>query len=250
LDVKSAREIGPAQVQWWHLWLDLPETAIGELKVLLSADEIERAQRFRFERDRRRYIAARGQLRQILGWYAGQSPAAVQFVYGPNGKPHLARSPVGLEFNLAHSGDLAVVGVALKRAIGADIEQLSRRLDLDAIARRFFAPGEVARWTRLAAADRPLAFFRCWTRKEAYLKARGAGLSIALDSFEVTFAADEPPSLIWAADGNEARWSILDLSATDGYVAAVAVESAAPGETVTAVMNGAWPSERLASHDP
>jgi 4'-phosphopantetheinyl transferase len=229
----------PQELPVWRLRLDWPDDVIAALSENLAPDELERAHRFKFKRDRHRYVAARGQLRQILGRRVGRPARELRFAYGSYGKPSLADNADGIEFNLAHSADLAVLAITPGSAVGIDLEYQQRRFDLDGIARRFFAPGEVARLEALPPAARPAAFFRCWTRKEAYLKAHGAGLSVALDSFEVTFAAGEPPRLLWTADGTERNWTLLELSVPAGFAAAAAV--AASGRGVIVVDRGEWP---------
>lgn len=211
----------------WRFRLDLAETSLARLKVLLSPDELARASRFKFERDHRRYIAARGQLRQVLGLSTGTAAQAITFAYEAYGKPRLTDETSGLHFNLAHSDALALVVISRHGPVGVDLEYHRHHLDLDGIARRFFAPGEVARWSALPAAEQSAAFFRCWTRKEAYLKALGAGLSVALDQFEVSFASGEAPRLVWTADGAERRWSLVDIDVPAGFTAAAATPAGA-----------------------
>ncbi len=225
----------------WRLRLDWPDEAVTRMAAVLAPDERERAGRFVFDRDRRRYTLARGQLRQILGVRLGIAAEAVRFAYGPYGKPRLAGVEGGLEFNLAHSADLGLLGIGEGRPIGIDLEYQRGGIDLEGIARRFFAPGEVARWGALRAAERPAAFYRCWTRKEAYLKAHGAGLSVALDSFEVTFAAEDRPRLVWAADAAALNWELFEVEAPAGFTAAGAV--AAEERPVEVVDRGEWRPE-------
>jgi 4'-phosphopantetheinyl transferase len=226
----------PAHI--WRLRLDWPDEVVAGMAAVLAPDERERAGRFVFERDQRRYTLARGQLKHILGERLGIAAEAVSFAYGPYGKPRLAGTAGGLEFNLTHSADLALAAITEEGAIGIDLEYQRGGIDLEEIARRFFAPGEVARWEALPEAERPAAFYRCWTRKEAYLKAHGAGLSVALDSFEVTLAAGEAPRLVWAVDGSAQQWELFDVEVPDGFTAAGAV---AGGKGPVAVMDrGEW----------
>ena len=229
---------GGKPVHIWRLRLDWPDEVVAGMAAVLAPDEVERAGRFVFERDGRRYTLARGQLRHILGEWLGVPAREVGFVYGAYGKPRLTGGDAGLEFNLAHSADLALAAVTEGGAIGIDIELQRGGIDLEGIARRFFAPGEVARWEALPLAERPAAFYRCWTRKEAYLKAHGAGLSVALDSFEVTLRAGEPPRLVWAADGTAQEWELFDVEAPDGFAAAGAVM--AEERPVAVVERGEW----------
>ncbi len=165
-----------------HVWgtsLIVTPSARDALTGVLAPDERERASRFRFERDRDRFVAARGRLRLLLGAYAGRPAATLRFEYGPQGKPAL-RGPSrtgGLRFNLSHSGDVAVYALAIGRDVGVDVEQLRAVPEMDEIVERWFPDEERLRYAAGAAGDRVRAFFELWTRREALLKARGEGLS-------------------------------------------------------------------------
>lgn len=198
------------------------------LEQLLAVDERARAGRFHFERDRRRFIAARGQLRTILGRYVGVDPRALVFSYGLRGKPFLARfETIGLKFNLSHSGELALIAVTQDRDIGVDLEEIHSLGDAEQIAERFFSARENAVLCTLPKADRLEAFFHCWTLKEAYLKATGNGLARATNSFDVGFARGETARLLSVEGESEEalRWSLVGLAPARGYVGAVAVET-------------------------
>jgi 4'-phosphopantetheinyl transferase len=217
----------PREVRVWLLDLDLSPERARAAAALLSADERERADRFRFAEGKRRYTAARGQLRQILGACAGTDPARLVFAYAAHGKPRLAEP--GLEFNLAHSHALGVVAVTEQTPVGIDVEYVPRRVDLRTIAERFFAPAEAAQLLSLPDAEQLAAFQRCWTRKEAVLKALGDGLSLPLDRFEVSLRPGEPPRVVKVApDLKPADWALFDVAAPSGYVAAGALASALP----------------------
>lgn len=199
----------------------------GELEVL---DETERARasRFAFERDRRRYIAAHGSTRRALGAYLQQSPACLRFTVGEHGKPRLAGASPGVRFNLTHSGDRAMLAVTLDREVGIDLEA-HRQVDTIDLAQRFFSPRERDALEALAPADRLEAFFRCWTRKEAFLKALGAGLALPLDDFDVCLPDGRQVQLLDTrpgAPGNGKRWRLLDLRAEPRHAAALAAEAA------------------------
>jgi 4'-phosphopantetheinyl transferase len=216
-------------VHLWWTWLNLPERAIGELGRILSQDERERATRFIRARDRRQFVVARGTLRIILARYLGCPPVQVLFRYEPLGKPRLARSDFGadLEFNVAHSRDLAVYAVSRGPRVGVDVERVRPLPDLPDVARTAFSRREQARLFALPCGQRLTGFFACWTRKEAYLKGRGDGLLVPSNTFDVSLAPDEPAALL----GNQSdpqdvdRWSIIAFAPAEGYIGAVAVEA-------------------------
>lgn len=223
--------LGATDVHVWRLSLEQPPETVAALGKLLSADEQSRAARFHFPKDRQHFIVARGRLRKLLGRYLEIAPRDVCFAYGDHGKPALApettRQLTPLEFNLAHSGSLAVYAFTLCGEIGVDLEHIKPEFAGDDIARRFFSPTEVACLDQLSADERVLAFFSCWTRKEAFIKAKGMGLSLGLDQFDVTLAPDQEAKLLrtrW--DESEAsRWSLRALEIGAGYVGAVALEA-------------------------
>jgi 4'-phosphopantetheinyl transferase len=207
-----------------HLRLiDLREAAGAEvpLRRFLSLDEIERAGQFQRDATRFRFVVVRGLLRQILGSCVGAAPAQIAFSYGKNGKPALAGTDAesGLSFNVSHSGDYALIGVALRREIGVDIEQLRPMPDFANIARGYFSAAEIGALTAVPESDRLRAFFACWTRKEAFMKATGAGMRLALDSFSVQLGADDETRL--SAGG---EWTVRGVALDLACEAAVAVE--------------------------
>jgi 4'-phosphopantetheinyl transferase len=207
--------------------LEQTDEVVGRLEAALSADERVRAERLVAARFRRRFVVARGALREILGSYAGIAPAAVGFRYGPRGKPALDVDDVDcLRFNLSHSGDRALVAVGWRCELGVDVEQIRPDRELDRIASRFFSPAEVATLLALPHAARAEAFYRCWTRKEAYIKAVGDGLAIPLDSFDVGFAPGAPAALLAnRRDPAEVqRWSMATLDPGPGCAGAIVVE--------------------------
>lgn len=220
--------LGSTEVHVWRAALDPPSEAVEQLLHVLSPDEQARAARFCFERDRRRFIVARGILRLILGRYLMIEPACLKFRYGAHGKPFLADEAERnrLQFNLSHTQELALYAFNFERAIGVDIEYIKPKTDIPAIAIRFFSPRESAALLALPETQRLEAFFNCWTRKEAYLKAKGAGLSLPLDQFDVSFEAGQPARLLATRhDPEEAsRWSLQALNPAPCYTGAVAVE--------------------------
>ncbi len=220
----------PATVWVWQIDLVQPVAVVQQAARLLSADEQARAARFYFARDRDRFVLARAALRQILGRCLAADPAALAFAYSPAGKPTLsaaAGTQAGptLHFNLSHSHTLALAAVTRGAHVGVDVEHQRDLPELASIARRFFSPRESERLLGLTPAEQPAAFFRCWTRKEAYLKGRGTGIVGGLDRFDVSFAPGEAPALLRTLDdpAEAARWSLHDLAPAAGYAGALAV---------------------------
>ena len=214
------------QVHVWRVHLDLPTKQIECLRESLSSDEIARAEKFRFPRHRRRFIAARATLRQLLGNYLQVSPSKVVFDYGDRGKPFLAGSlrDSRLQFNVSHSQEYALLGFTLNRLIGVDIEHLRPMPDAEQIARRFFTATELGLIQNATAKNK--RFFQLWTAKEAYLKAIGTGLSGMLDNVEVTL---EPTQVLrfltLEQDRTAANWSLFCCTPATNYLAAIAVET-------------------------
>ncbi len=210
-------------VQVFAVALDLPVPRVDKLTEILSAAELERARRFHFERDRRRYVVCRGTLRQILAAYQGLSARAVQFKYGPNGKPALANGR--MEFNVSHSDELALIAVGTKAALGIDVERVRPLRDAGDLVSRFFSPAENKAFQRLNPGLQPEAFFNLWTRKEAWLKATGEGIAHRLSQVEVSFLPGDPAKLLKVpADlGNDKGWVLLALAPAVGYAGALAV---------------------------
>lgn len=220
------------EVHVWRARLDPEPSAVALLAATLSADERARAARFRFDRDRVSYVVARGVLREILGHYLHVAPAELRFVYSPHGKPSLDAAPRAstLRFNVSHSHGFALYAFASGREVGVDVEYMRPDFAGEEIAERFFSRGEVNTLRGLPRGERLAAFFRCWTRKEAYIKARGEGLSHPLELFDVSLTPGEPAALLATRpDPLEAtRWSLEELSCAPGYAASLAVEGAAP----------------------
>ncbi len=215
----------PDQVHLWRVSLLHPPFPSDMLWRVLNEKEQARAGRYRFERDRRRFVAARGMLRVILARYAGVSPAAIRFEYSDYGKPSLPDRP-DLAFNATDSGELMAVGVAQNRLLGVDIEQVRDDFGGLEIAERFFSPAEVATLRALPSHEQARAFFRCWTRKEAFIKAIGEGLSYPLHQFDVTLGPDEPPRLLRVAGEPDAprRWFLADFPLDPNYEGAIIAE--------------------------
>ena len=203
--------------------LDQPANIVAGLRGVLSASEIERAERFRVDRGAERYIVGRGVLRRLLERCTGVPARDLNFRLNEFGKPELPGSEI--MFNLSHSHGIALLAVTRGRAIGVDIELIREEVMVDKIAERFFSPAEADAIAALPAHQRSEAFFSCWTRKEAWIKARGQGFSIALNSFEVSLAPGEPARLLATRpDPAEAsRWSLAALDCQPGYAAALAI---------------------------
>jgi 4'-phosphopantetheinyl transferase len=227
-------------VQVWRASLNRPDSRIDEMFATLTEDERRRAQRFHFEEDRRRFIAGRGILRALIGGYLGMAPAAVRFEYNLHGKPFLSDNQAP-RFNVSHSGGLALYAFAVDREVGVDVERVRPEFADEAVAQRFFSPQEVAVLRNLAPRQRVEAFFSCWTRKEAYIKARGKGLAIPLDQFDVSLAPDEPAAVLADRDApsETGRWAMWRLEPGIGFAGAVAVEGQG-----CRLKSAQWPDER------
>lgn len=221
------RHTVPPLAEAVHVWcvrLSRPSAEVKALAALLAADEAARAQKFRFARDREHYIVARGVLRTLIGRYERMAPAAVSFQYGGQGKPAVTGD---LCFNLSHAAGMALIAFARGREIGVDVEPVRRLPDADRVARRFFSAAEYETWTAVPWVQQPAAFFNCWTRKEAFIKAIGEGLSCPLASFGVSLRSDEPARLlhIRGSEAEAARWRLHTLAPAPGYVGAVIAEA-------------------------
>jgi 4'-phosphopantetheinyl transferase len=204
---------------------------LASLEQVLTADERARAAAFRREEDRARFVLGRGLLRVLLGRYTHQPAAGIGFTSNSHGKPMLVSGPGDdrLEFSVSHSGEWVLVALARGRAVGVDVERVRPQYDWQRVAESFFAPGESAALAALPPAERLDSFFRCWVRKEAYVKALGKGLSASLRDFEVSLAPGEPARLLRrGGEDPEARsWSLEELSLGPGYAAGLAVEGQA-----------------------
>lgn len=216
------------EIDVWRVNLNRPAEQAESLPQILAPDERDRAARFHFPSDRRRFINARGTLRVLLGRYLGMPPAELQFRYGPFGKPSLTPQCGGdtLRFNVSHSHGLALYAFARGREIGVDLEYIRAGFAGEEMAEGFFSPREVETLRALPEDLKTRAFFNCWTRKEAYVKARGEGLSFPLNQLDVAFTPGERASLLYVRDApsEPLRWSLRELTPAGDYAAALVVE--------------------------
>jgi 4'-phosphopantetheinyl transferase len=225
----------PDSLQLWHgdvhVWrakLNHSGRTTQSFFRILTPDERSRAEKFYFQKDRDRFIMARAFLRVILSRYLHVEPDQLRFCYGPYGKPAL----IGIEgdkavrFNVSHSNDLALYAVARDREVGLDIEYMREDFATEQIAEQFFSRSEVEALRALPANRRAEGFFNCWTRKEAYIKGRGVGLSLPLDQFDVSLAPGEGAALLSVRENlpGASDWSLRELNPGPGYAAAIAVE--------------------------
>lgn len=214
-----------------HVWcssLSQSADVVQQLSTLLTEEERERADRFQFEHLRQSFILARGTLRVILSSYLNSEPGDLRFGYTANGKPYLSdpSDPKGISFNLSHSNDLVLYAITSGRQVGVDIEYIRPIPELMDIAANTFSPEENYQLKSQAESQRLDAFFHCWTRKEAFIKAIGEGVSFPLDQFDVSLTAGKPARLlsIRGSKKEAAGWSMFSWQPTEGYVAALVVE--------------------------
>ena len=224
---------GPREVQIWGIWLTASDAALAYYRSTLSLAERHRAERFSFANLKRSYTLSRGGLRILLAHYLGCPPNEIEFICGPKGKPAL-RDSSRIRFNASHSGQMALYAFTLGCELGVDVEELQELDDPESIAARFFSTAEVSELLSLIPDDRGLAFFRCWTRKEAYVKAIGAGLAIPLNRFQVTLLPGAPARFVQIASdmGNASDWTLHHLELVPGYVGALAYQDSQRPTTI------------------
>ena len=228
----AAPRLAAGEAHVWRASLALGAEELRRLHALLSDDERVRAARFRYDVHRERFIAGRGTQRLLLARYLGVDPAAIRYRFAAHGKPALdgPEAASGLRFNVSNAEDGLLVALVLDREVGVDLEPVHRVVDRDAVARRFFSVPENQVYDTIPEAQRDAAFFTCWTRKEAYIKAVGDGLTMPLDCFDVTLRPGEPARLL-ATRGDPsqaARWTLRELDPGPGWLGALVVEGAAP----------------------
>ena len=211
-----------------HIWradLELNECFQSSFLQLLSPDEKNRAQKFRFAKDSRNFITARGILRSLIGKYLEINPAEISFQYSEFGKPSIADNNY-LHFNISHSQNIALFAFTKKFNIGVDVEFVNPDIEVKDIATNFFSTNEIMNLLALPEKQQTLGFFNCWTRKEAFIKAVGEGLSFPLDKFEVSLEPDKPAKLL-ATDWDPkavSKWSIYSMSPGANFVGSLVIE--------------------------
>ena len=222
--IGSPGSLGPGVVHLWRRALHASAAEVNSCYGLLSNEEQERALRFRIERPRQDFVLTRGTLRLLLARYLSTTPQDVSLRNARNGKPFL-QAENDLCFNVSHTNGLALMAFATRREIGVDVENLGRETEVEKLAERFFSERERQALEQLSGEKLKEAFFRCWTRKEAYVKAKGNGLSLPLDQFDVSIAAGDRDALLATRPdpAESARWTISDVFLGEGYAAAVAV---------------------------
>jgi 4'-phosphopantetheinyl transferase len=215
--------LGSREVQVWGVWLSGSDASLAYYRSMLSPQELQRAERFRFEHLRHSYTRSRGSLRLLLAHYLGRPPSEIQLICRPKGKPIL-RDSSQIDFNASHSGQMALYAFTVGCELGIDVEQLRKLDDAESIAARFFSTAEASELLSLTPEQRGPAFFRCWTRKEAYVKAVGDGLAIPLNRFQVTLLPGIPARFVQLASdmGTAADWTLDHLELAPGYLGALA----------------------------
>jgi 4'-phosphopantetheinyl transferase len=226
-------ELGADEAHVWRASLDQPADMIAKLTPFLSQDEYQRVMRRYRPVARDRFIVGRGILRKIISAYLALQPGQLRFTYNEYGKPAVSddQNDCALNFNLAHSAELVLYAVTRGRVVGIDIEYIHDDFATLEIAEHFFSKDEVAALKSLPADQRTIGFFNCWSRKEAFIKAKGMGVSYPLDSFTVSLAPGEPPALLKVDDDKRevARWKMYELKPGADYAAALI----AAGEPMT-----------------
>ena len=218
LGERDRLELASNEVHVWRAALSVSQAALAPLYSILSAEEIARAQRFRFDRDRNCYIVARGMLRQILSRYVDSEAAQIEFAYAAEGKPHIVNNPALIEFNVSHSHGVALYAVARNRPVGIDIERVVDDIAEENLAEQNFPSADVALLRALPREAQAAAFFIAWVRKEAYVKAIGKGLSVPLSQVHIPMFTDGPTAAF--SDGRQ-DWTVMSFTPSPGFVAAV-----------------------------
>lgn len=216
------------EVHVWRVFLDVSTVEVDSLLRFLSVDEVTRAERFHFERDQKRFIVARGILRTLLGSYLKKPPGKICFEYNSHGKPMLVHTPGddSICFNLSHSGACALYAITLRKNIGIDIESIRENVSVEQVAQQFFSKNEISSLEKIDISKRPGLFFQYWTRKEAFLKARGEGISFPMERCDVSLINGSvlAPVTVQDNDSEISSLYVQDLLPGNGYAAAIAIE--------------------------
>ncbi len=226
----SSFQLASDEVHTWCAGLDVPPETSARLYATLTPDERTRSARFRFELDRQRFIVAHGVLRDLLGCYLYTEPGRIRFVYNAFGKPDVSPEfDNRLAFNLSHSAGLALIAIARASKVGVDVEYIRARSDYADIARHFFSAAELEYLIALPSHLYAEAFFSCWTKKEAYLKARGQGLAIPLNSFSVPLTTERAHTVVDSYVSSQEMipgngWALYTLRPAPGFAGALAIE--------------------------
>ena len=223
-DPQPVCRLGANEVHIWRLEPE-PLVDLSGYSALLSSDEQQRAARFRFPYLTRNFIVDHGRMRLLLSAYTGVAPRDLAFTFNEFGKPELANNPASLRFNLSHTNELSLLALCPDSPVGIDVEAVRPMDDWRDIAQSHFSQSEISALQGTAESDQQNAFFRCWTRKEAFIKAHGRGLSIPLDSFAVSLAREETPALLeckWDPEETK-RWQFVSLDLGARFAGALAV---------------------------
>jgi 4'-phosphopantetheinyl transferase len=213
------------EIHIYRSTLEKPPAEVKQLEKILSPDEIEKAYKFKFETDRNNYIVGRAFLRNILNKYLEIDASKINFSYAEKGKPFIKDSIV--KFNLAHSKSYVVYAFTLEKEVGIDLEYLKEMPDAREIAKGFFSKDETHELDKVSEKNLELAFFNCWTRKEAFIKAVGEGLSYPLADFTVTLIPGDEPEIIWIKKNPEEinDWSMINIEVKENYISSLAIKS-------------------------
>jgi 4'-phosphopantetheinyl transferase len=225
--ISAGDELGADEAHVWMASLDQPANVVAKLATILSRDEYQKAMRYYRPVDRDRFIVGRGILRKIISAYLALPADQLRFTYNEYGKPAVSddQNDCALNFNLSHSAELILYAVTRERVVGIDIEYIREDFATLEIAEHFFSKDEVEALKSLPTDQRTIGFFNCWSRKEAFIKAKGMGVSYPLDRFTVSLAPGEPPALLKVDDDEleVARWKMYELNPGAGYAAAMIV---------------------------
>jgi 4'-phosphopantetheinyl transferase len=216
------------RIDLWQASMDVDDGLLLQLAGLLEEGERQKAASIKLEPPRRRFIASRAILRSILSRYLGMLPGEIPFQFNPHGKPYLSLPPgtPDMSFNISHSGGLCLAAVTRSRAVGIDVERMREDIAFEAMARRFFSEEECAAIMSQPPPLQKAAFYRCWTRREAYVKARGESMALMLSKVAVSVEDGEPARVIWCSShpGDPACYTLTDLDAGPGFAACIAYE--------------------------